>query len=405
VSGRPVGAPAGPGRAGAPGSIVAYTASPGVGGTEMWISLLLAGLQRRGHRVAFFCRFPFIVDTIRGYGVEARLVRLGGDVMLPHMLRFASLLRRHGATALMVGSFRKLWQASLAARMARVPRVVARVGISTDVPQRLKYHVALRRLVDRAAVNADAMRRQFLADVPDLDPAKVITIYDGVVEPPRTRPSGSLRAELGLPADARVIGAVGRLATQKRYDRLVRALAMLPENVHCVLAGEGVEQSAIESLAVELGVRERLHMLGFRSDVGDVLDALDVFVICSDFEGMANAMLEAIAAGVPVVSTPVSGADEALDPLPGGDAPGEIVGFEPAELGAALRRLLAGDALRGRMRDAALRRWRERFSFERMLDQWEALLTGDLRDVRHEGPLDAGRAGVGLVRRVHRGAG
>ena len=134
--------------------------------------------------------------------------------------------------------------------------------------------------------------------------------------------------------------------------------------------------ATLRALAAELGVSERLHLPGFRRDVGDVLAALDVFVISSDREGLANAMLEAMAAGIPVVSTPVSGADEALEPFPDGTAPGEIVPPEPEAIAASLRRLLANRDARRTMGATGRRRVAERFSAEAMVDAWEAVLAG-----------------------------
>ncbi|HEU0054744.1 MAG TPA: glycosyltransferase, partial [Longimicrobium sp.] len=143
------------------------------------------------------------------------------------------------------------------------------------------------------------------------------------------------------------------------------------------LAGDGEEREALESLARELGVAERAHFLGYRDDTGDVLDALDTFVVCSNREGLSNAMLEALAAGVPVVSTPVSGSDDALSPFPDGRAPGMIVGFEAEEIAAALRDLLADRERLREMGDAARERAATSFSVDGMLDAWEAVLAGE----------------------------
>lgn len=150
--------------------------------------------------------------------------------------------------------------------------------------------------------------------------------------------------------------------------------AALPEAVHCIIAGEGCELDSLRRLAIELGIAPRLHLPGFRSDVSAILDALDVFVLSSDFEGMANAMLEAMAAGMPIVSTRVSGAEEALFAEPGGgDPPGVIVGFEPSDLAAECERLLSDPSLRHRMGQAGIQRIRESFSFDRMMDEWELI--------------------------------
>jgi L-malate glycosyltransferase len=191
--------------------------------------------------------------------------------------------------------------------------------------------------------------------------------------PARTREE--VREALDIPAGARVIGSAARLVVQKRFDRLLRALARLPADVHLVVAGEGGQRGALEALARELGVAERAHLLGRRDDIPDILAALDVFVISSDKEGLSNAMLEALSQGVPVVSTAVSGAPEALAPLPDGSAPGLIVELEPSALAEGIRGLLDDPGLRRRMSEAAVRRVKERFDFDGMISRWERVLS------------------------------
>lgn len=354
--------------------VLAHNGSSILGGGELGTAHLLAGLQERGHRVKMLCRDEGMAERIGGYGIPTGVARVGGDAMLPDALRFAAVLRRERPDALVLTTFKKVFLAGMGARLAGVPRVVQRIVLSTDVPRGARYRLALRRFVDVIALNAGVMRPAFLAADPELDPTRVRVVYDGVRVPPRSAEPGIVRRALGLPAGARVVGAVARLAKQKRFERLLGAVALLPGDVHCVLAGEGDERAALEALAAELGTAERVHFLGFRGDVGDVLDALDVHVVCSDREGMANAMLEAMAAGVPVVSTPVSGAEEALEPLSDGRRPGLVVAPGPAEIAAALRGMLDDPARLAEMAAAARARVEERFSFEGFLDRWERLL-------------------------------
>ena len=354
--------------------VLAHNGSSILGGGELGTTHLLAGLQARGHRVKMLCRDEGMAERIGGYGIPAGVARVGGDAMLPDALRFAAVLRRERPDALVLTTFKKVFLAGMGARLAGVPRVVQRIVLSTDVPRGARYRLALRRFVDVIALNAGVMRPAFLAADPELDPTRVRVVYDGVRVPPRSGEPGAVRRALGLPAGARVVGAVARLARQKRFERLLGAVALLPADVHCVLAGEGDVRAALEALAAELGIAERVHFLGFRGDVGDVLDALDVHVVCSDREGMANAMLEAMAAGVPVVSTPVSGAEEALEPLSDGRRPGLVVAPGPAEIAAALRGMLDDPARLAEMAAAARERVEERFAYEGFLDRWERLL-------------------------------
>ena len=142
------------------------------------------------------------------------------------------------------------------------------------------------------------------------------------------------------------------------------------------------EQPKLEARARSPELAGRVHLIGERSDVGDVLAALDVFVITSDQEGLSNAMLEAMAAGVPVVSTPVSGAHEALEPGVTTGLPGIVVkSFDQAEIQAAVASVLADAAARAGMVQAARAIARERFDLEHMLDDWEVVLRGNAPDL------------------------
>ena len=357
--------------------ILAHNSSNAFGGGEIGTVLLLAGLQRRGHRVLMLFRDAENAGRAADYGIPTGVQRIGGDAMLPDAARLAARLRRERPDAVILTTFKKVFLSALGARLAGTPFVVQRVVLQGDTPDRgARYRLALRRFVHRVVLNADAMRAPFLAGDPALDPAKVVTILDGVRAPVRTKEPGSVRRELGIPPDAPVVGSVARLAGQKRFDRLLRALAMLPRPVHCVLAGGGPAADSIRAVAAELGMAERVHLAGFRRDVGDVLDAFDLFAVSSDREGLANAMLEAMAFGLPVVSTDVSGAREALE----GEAPAGIVtGFSEAELAEAIGGLLMDGDARRRMGEAARARAERRFGEERFLDEWERLLADGIR--------------------------
>jgi glycosyltransferase involved in cell wall biosynthesis len=343
------------------------------GGAERATTLLLAGLQARGHRVLLLCNAPLVAERAEALGVPSRVLAIGGDVALPHALRFAAALRRDPPDALVVATWKKVLWASLGAKLAGVPRVIARVGLEGDGPRRAKYRIALSRWVDAVVVNSERIRPPFAALPGWAD--RVTVIHNGVHPPVRHLPDGAVRAELGIAPGALVVGSVGRLVSMKRFDRLLDAVARIDGVVHVVLAGDGPRREELMARVEGLGMGNRLHLLGWRSDAADVLAACDAYAVTSDREGMSNAMLEALACGLPVVSTPVSGAHEALAPLEDGDAPGIVTaGFDAAEVGDALRSILGDPSRRAAMAAAARRVAEERFGFGRMLDRWEAVL-------------------------------
>lgn len=355
--------------------IVAHHGARIFGGAERAVVRLLAGLQARGHEVLLLYNDEVVAEGARAHGVLVERRPLGGDIALSDALSLASRLRRHAPDALLITLFKKAWLGALAGRLARVPRVVLRTSLSTDVARNVKYRIALR-WTDAVVLNSLAMRPAFVASAPRFPQDRVLVIPGAAPPLPKERGAGTVRLEAAIPAGARVVGCVARLDRQKRLDRFLEALAALPPDVHALVAGDGPEREPLAALARRLGVSDRAHFLGHREDVGDVLDALDVFVLCSDREGLSNAMIEALGVGVPVVSTRVSGAAEALAPLEDGTVPGELVGFDAAEVAAAVGRLLADQDLRHRAGAAAARRARERFGMERLLNDWEAVLAG-----------------------------
>src|SRR5213078_1005000 len=133
---------------------------------------------------------------------------------------------------------------------------------------------------------------------------------------------------LGIDADAWVIGTVGRIAVEKNHALLVKAIApLVGPRTRLIIAGDGQLLPAVTELTGSLGVAPFVHLLGARGDVPDILNALDTFVLSSDLEGLPLVVLEAMATGLPVVSTRVGGVPNVLDEgqtgflVPAGDEP------------------------------------------------------------------------------------
>jgi glycosyltransferase involved in cell wall biosynthesis len=172
--------------------------------------------------------------------------------------------------------------------LARFPRVIA---VSEEIRQRL--------------IRAGAKPERVTTVLNSIDPGKFRR--DPAREP-------VARAGLGLPADAVVLGAVGRAEPQKRFDLLVDAFAELAAarpRLHLVIAGDGSCLPALRDQVAALGpAGARVHLLGHRTDVPDLHHAFDVFVQSSDYEGTPNAVLEAMALGTPLVATRAGGTEE-----------------------------------------------------------------------------------------------
>lgn len=170
-----------------------------------------------------------------------------------------------------------------------------------------------------------------------------------------------LRRELGLPASARVIGTVGRLVREKNYPLLLRAFAGM-ENTYLVFVGDGPLRGELEKQAD----RQRVFFLGAREDVPEILGSLDAFVLSSSTEGMSMALLEAMAAGCPIVVTAVGGNVELIQH---GETGLVVPADDEVALRGALERVI-GDRQLGA---AAQQRVRQRYSVQEMTRQYETL--------------------------------
>jgi glycosyltransferase involved in cell wall biosynthesis len=183
-----------------------------------------------------------------------------------------------------------------------------------------------------------------------------------------------LRAELDVGDDTFVIGWAGRLTAIKRPLDLIRVTAGV-EGAVLVLVGDGEDRAAAVSLAEELGVSERVRWLGYRDDLGSLYSAFDVFLLTSANEGAPVVVIEALAAGVPVVATDAGGTASVVDA-------GETGLLAPVgavqQLQVEIERLRQDGPLRAAMGELGARRMRERFSVERMVDDVERLYAGIL---------------------------
>lgn len=354
------------------------------GGNEKWLATLSAGLVARGHQVVVSCPPGAVSEGLARMGIPTASVRPRGMLDLASGIAFARWLRREKADALLLTSWRPLSWAAWAGRRAGVPRTVVRLGIVRPFPARGGRGRAFRRWVDAMIVNSTEIRDVWLGSAPGYPPERINVVMNGLSTRDHLRPAlrDRLRAEMGIAPDTLLVGGAGHLAQRKGFDLLLRAFAAadLPD-ARVVIAGGGDYLSELQVLATELGVTGRVHFLGHRNDGPDVIAGCDLFVLGSRNEGMANVMLEAMAAGVPVIATDVSGVRRALGEEPGAPAAGWIV--PPDDVDAMANALqdvaaaLASAPQRVAERtDEALRRVRERFGVERMVSECEAILFG-----------------------------
>lgn len=303
-----------------------------------------------------------VIDLARSRTLDARAWR-----------RFVSMLRSERIDVLHAHSFGSNAWGSTLGRLARVPVVIAHEhtwSFQGDLSRRLVDRFVIARLADVfLAVSAEDRRK--MIELERIDPARIQVLPNGIPAPALT--GTDVRAELGIAADAPLLGSVGNLRPQKAYDVLVRAAAILRRehgDLRVVIAGEGSERESLGALIAELGLGETVLLLGERRDALDVVDAADVAVNTSSFEGSPLSVLEYMALGKPIVASRVGGTPDLIEDRVHGllVEPGD-----PTVLAAAVSELLRDGTLARRLGEAAAQRQRHEFTFDAMVQRLEHL--------------------------------
>ena len=295
--------------------VVAHVLSSlAIGGGER-VALELAGGQTDArHRVMVVSLAPGpdgpLAEAFDARGVPVHRVakRSGLDPTLA--LRLAALFRREGVHVVHTHNRLPLVYGAAAGRLAGAVVVHTRHGPGRGTRgQRVLWRGAGRLLHAYVAVSPELL--DLARALRACDPAKLSVIENGIdVDRFATTPDvrRASRESLGIPQDAFVIGAVGRLSPEKEFPWLVRAAApMLGAGVRLIIVGGGAQEAAIRSEVSAQRVEPYVLLPGARNDVPRYTAAMDVFVLSSSMEGLPLAVLEAMAAGLPVVATAVGG--------------------------------------------------------------------------------------------------
>lgn len=364
--------------------VAIHVDGPIVRGNERQVMRIADGLRARGHEVVVSCRAGGPVEAeLRALGFRTTGIRPRGDADLWNALAFVRWLRRERPDAVLLTSWVRAFVAGWAARAAGVPRVVFRIGGMQPIHRGLRGSLerhALRRWYHAVIANSRRVAERITGALPEMAD-RVHVVVNGV-EPVDAPTPAPLRAELGMPHGAVVALAVGGTERNKGFDLLIDAVARI-RGVHAVLAGGGTDaqEDALVGRAQKRAMASRVHLLGRRDDVPAVIAACDLFVLPSRAEGFSVALLEAMAAGKPIVAADVGGVWEGLAAREGRPPAGWIVPREDVDgLMEAIREVVNG--IRDRSPEvrarAAEARWRAEnwFTLERMIDGYEAVLAG-----------------------------
>jgi glycosyltransferase involved in cell wall biosynthesis len=363
-----------------PMRIIHSEAATSFGGQEHRVFKEMVAMRERGHHLEAICQPDAeLTERLREVGFVVHTLFMDGTINIVRgVIAIKKILQAGEFDVLNTHSRQDTLIAAPAGRLAKVPLIVRTRHLASPVGSLLTYTW----LPHRVTTVSHHVRRQLLGRGVPSD--HVEAIYTPVVLTPRLAHS-SLRDELKLSADAILVGCVAVLRPNKGHLELINAMLPLLRTrpkLHLVVAGGG--SPVFEQLQAHIthsGLGERVHLLGTRRDVPNVLAGLDIFCLATRQEAMGTAFLEAAASGLPVIGTDVGGVGEMMQP----GVTGLLVLLDDAQaLQNALIQLIDSPELRKKMGQAGYDRVHTEgiFTTETLAKRTEGIYGRWLKDLR-----------------------
>jgi glycosyltransferase involved in cell wall biosynthesis len=291
------------------------------------------------------------------------------------------LIQQHQPAAIIANSL----ALTIVARAAQLRRRVPIINVAHGWPKDRYWKVGpFMRIADVVVAVSPDVRQKLVAAGMDAD--RVEVVYNGVDCTDLAVREGEIRAaarrDMGAQPGGLVVVAVGRLEAQKAHQNIIAMAAKLAEthpSLRFAVVGCGTRDAELAALAESEGVADRVRFLGLRRDVANLLGSADIYLNCSDWEGMPLTTIEAMASGLPTVATHTEGADQLLD-----ETCGIVVPVGDVDKMAAAVASLADDAeRRASLGEVAQRRALADFSHERMTQQLVDIVAKTVAKTRH----------------------
>ena len=363
-----------------------------VGGLERIVACIAGNIDRNRYDIEVWCSSQAgpVADGLSRDGIKVRVLGINSCYSPRSVLKLAGLFKEHGPDILHTHTYFDNTLGRMAALGAGVPVAIVHVH-SIYSGQYSPMNILVERLLsfftDKVICCSEAVK-EFVLKGEKIAPSKVTVILNGVDPAPFIRPLDrrSCRASLGLGDGETVIITVAALTSRKGQRFFLQAMADIVkkhEDVRYLVVGGGPLGDALKAQAESLGIGCNVVFTGERGDVPDLLRISDIFVLPSSIvEGLPVSVIEAMAAGLPVVATKVGGVHEVVeDGMTGILVPPE----DPGAIAKAVLSLLADRDKAGRMGDEGREVFLEKFSSRAMVAGVEALYQDLVEKERNAG--------------------
>jgi len=342
-----------------------------IGGAEKMLFELVKRIDRS--------KFTLEIGCLKGEGILGkRLEALGIKVRYFHIDRniyklanIVFFLRQGHFDILHSYLFHANIIGRICGRIAGIPIVISSIRVCE---KKKLYHLWMDRITNwmvNLEICVSKEVKNFTIEKASIPEHKLEIVENGI-------PDSSLDAVTSYrnkKANSLIIGTIARLSKQKGIKYLLHAAKRVIKQfpgVTFIIAGKGPLASQLKELSIKLGISDKVKLLGFRNDIPELLSVIDIFVLPSLWEGMPNVVLEAMAAGKPVIATDTGGSKDLID----SNINGVLV--EPGNseaLAEAILKLLGNPAQRQRLGESARKTVKERFPIDKMVSKTEQIYT------------------------------
>ena len=362
----------------------------GTGGAERQLINYLRSADREKFRHTVMCLVARgeLADQVVAVGIPVVPLRARARYAPVSLLRIVRWLKRENVAVVHTHMHHAALWGRLAGVLAGVPVLVTtehgkelwknslQVAIDRSLSRRTNRHIA----VSQDGLEIRLRRERVAADRIVLIPNGVPIPADPVNESGRQR----IRSEFGLAPQTRLLGTVGRLIEAKGYEHLLGAMQILHRefpDLRWLAVGDGTQRASLIAMAATMGLSDTVIWAGTRTDVGDLLAAMDLWVMSSVREGLPMALLEAMAAQKPIVATQVGGIPDAVRD---GHEAVLVAPGDPEVLARAISRMLRESRRAEALASAARQRAITEYSIDRVARRIEDVYLQELRKLNEE---------------------
>ncbi len=341
------------------------------GGGEKWMVSAGGGLKGHGHRAIIACLPGSVIEQkAKAKELEIFHFSIPADIAFWKIPPLKSFLKKNDINVLICCQNKDVKIGARAARQVRVKAIFARQGIQ-NLKNKKKYIIPFTKYIDGIITNTSSIKKIYegFGWFPN---DFIHVVYNGV-NLPESPSSIDVHQIYNLDKESKIIFSAGRLDHQKGFDLLIDVAVKAKQqskNWNILIAGVGKLKKELMASAVRNEVSDIIHFIGFSDQITSLLASADVFVLPSRYEGMPNALLEAMAMSLASVATAVNGAPELVKD---GDSGFLVASENVTQLFDKLSELLSNDELRKSMGIKAKLRVKEYFTIPTMIDNLETL--------------------------------